>query len=99
MANKCPMQRVAEWARNERDEEDMNRTAELTTSQVSTDRVCEDKRKKISGLEDAIAALRAENSTRTRKETGLRKNRLRVLRKRISKEVAAEELHRTRRNR
>ena len=70
-----------------RDEEDMNRTAELRTSQVSTDRVSEDTHKKISELEDAIAALRAEIVIRTKKETGLRKNR------------AAEKLHRTRRNR
>ena len=99
MANKCRMQRALPNRQGMRDEEDMNRTAELRTSQVSTDRVSEGTHKKISELEDAIAALRAENSIRTKQETWLCKNRLRVLRNGNRKEVAAEELHRTRRNR
>ena len=49
-------------ARNGRDEEEMNRTADLRTSQVSAIKVSDDAQKKILELDDAIADLRADNS-------------------------------------
>ena len=54
--------RFAEQARNVRNEKDMNRTADLRTSQVSAIEVSDDTKKNILELDDAIAALRAENS-------------------------------------
>ena len=48
----------------ERDEEGTNRTAELRSSQVSADKGSDDTHKKILELEDAMAALRAENNIR-----------------------------------
>ena len=53
--------RFVEPARNQRDEEKMNKTAASRTSQVPDS---DDKQQKILELEDAIAALRAENSIR-----------------------------------
>ena len=54
--------RFAEQARNGRNEEEMNRTADLRMSQVSAIEVSDDTQKKILELDDAIADLRAENS-------------------------------------
>ena len=61
--------RSAEQARKEKYEEEMNRTAELRSSQVCASKVSDDTQKNILELEDAIAVLRAENN----KETVLRK--------------------------
>ena len=70
--------RFAEQARTE----EMTRTAELRTSQVSADNVSEDTQEKIP---------------EPRKRQGCAKTVLRVLRIRTTKEVAAEEPSRTRR--
>ena len=70
--------RFAEQARTE----EMTRTAEMRTSQVSADNVSEDAQGEIS---------------EPRKRQGCAKTVLRVLRIRTTKEVAAEEPSRTRR--
>ena len=54
--------RFAEQARNRRNEEEMDRTADLRMSQVSAIEVSDDTQKKIVELDDAIADLRSENS-------------------------------------
>ena len=64
--------RSAEQARHERDEEESNRTAELGTSQVSANKVCDDTQKKLE-LEDVMSVLRAMDSIRAQERAGLRK--------------------------
>ena len=63
---------------------------------MTTNKAGEDTQEKHSELEDAKAALRAEDSIRAQERMGLRTE---GAGHRTRKEIAAEEPHRTRRNR
>ena len=65
--------RFAEQARHERDEEERNRSAELRTSQVSANKVCDETSKKME-LEDAMSGCTGPEQHEGPRKSGAAQN-------------------------